>query len=105
MIVNNSRELVICLQFLIPNCSCTVWETLDPRQYQGENSPIVLCNMMVDWREKIPCPTDIDIEQINEIDLNEFIGTKRKEERDEKFRKDLTMIACYSTAKEKNPDL
>ena len=98
-------ELHNKLKFLKPDCKQTVWECFKDK-YMGENEPIEMFGMLVDWAasNQDKCPSENDIKNINESDFKAFMEKDRKSARDAKHKDDLNMKSNYMTYIKTNPN-
>ena len=95
--------------YLVPQAKVVVWQTDNPEDYHGENTPVLLDGFLVDWKSEEVCPTQ---EQLDSIDLRVLADTvtardesQRKAARDEAAKGNFGVLAGLLTARVANPDL
>ena len=105
MIINNSCDLHNGLKYLIPSANLTVWETQDLSQYHGETRPITRFKMFVDWRCDKECPSEVDINNIDQSTIDNYYDSIRKQQRDNEAKQNTSIMASYQMMLQLNPNL
>ncbi len=87
------------LLFLVSDAKFSFWLDEGRNDKPCEN-PILMDGWIIDWRAEnsSPCPSLEDIEAVPAQDLADFIEERRKQARDDNYRKSFNMVANYQQA-------
>lgn len=90
-------ELVNTILYLMPDAKFAVWETNDLKHYHGEDSPIPMFNMLVDWNKANTshCPTEEQIRNVDQSLVLNHHENLRKINRNNDAKNNLSLKANY----------
>jgi hypothetical protein len=102
----NSFELHNILKYLVPDANLCVWGECERKDYHGESEPVIINGLLVDWHlsNKMQCPTEKEVNNVDIEKVNLDLDVKRKSARDDMYKKDLSMINGFNIYLLTNPD-
>lgn len=93
------------LIFLVPDAMFSFWP--DEGDNKGNDNVIIVDGWMIAWNAEnnLPCPSLVEIQNVDQQQLDTFIAAKAKEDRNNEKKKDLVLVGLYNNAKIANPTL
>lgn len=99
-------DVVNKILFLNNGAKFSIWNN-DPQSYGGGENPKLLDGYLVDWNNAniLPPPSQVDLDNIDPVQLSNFIESNRKTIRNAGAVNNLALIGCYQMEKLNNQSL